>query len=180
MVGSTRVFLTAFSRARVLSSSAPIRRLYPATSAANIAASRRSIRFPVKTAPQHWTFGPVHQSMLGCRPARAISGGHRREWGAPCPRRLASTAGISVSAPGRLLRRSRSRITRARPVKPDSVIASDAGLGMRQSKDLHSVGECVSFPNRARSSSGRDRLELKHLAGGVAANRRCAGSSLAC
>ena len=43
--------LAAFSRASVPSSSAPMRRLYPATSAARIAASRRSIRSPVKEMP---------------------------------------------------------------------------------------------------------------------------------
>ena len=59
MVGSTRVFLTAFSRASVPSSSAPMRRLYPATSAASTAASRRSTRSPVKGCPLGWPFQPT-------------------------------------------------------------------------------------------------------------------------
>jgi hypothetical protein len=52
MVGSRRVFLTAFSRAKVPSSSAPMRRLYPATSAASTAASRRSTRSTITKAPK--------------------------------------------------------------------------------------------------------------------------------
>ena len=49
------------SRARVRSSSAPIRRLYPPISAARTAASRRSTRSP-PTKPLQ----PVHQSMPRC------------------------------------------------------------------------------------------------------------------
>ena len=51
MVGSTSAFLTALSRASVPSSSAPIRRLYPATSAASTAASRRSTLSLAKKYP---------------------------------------------------------------------------------------------------------------------------------
>ena len=51
MAGSTRCLLIAFSRARVASSSTPMRRLYQATSAASTAARRRSTRSPVKGYP---------------------------------------------------------------------------------------------------------------------------------
>jgi hypothetical protein len=57
MVGSTSAFLMAFSRAKLPSSSVPMRRLYPATSAASTAANRRCARSPVKIGP--WTANPT-------------------------------------------------------------------------------------------------------------------------
>jgi hypothetical protein len=82
MVGSTRVFLTTLSRVSVPSSSVPMSRLYPATSAARTAASRRSTRSAVKGYP--WLdsqFQPSSLKHTGRCWTRATSGlGQKRKW----------------------------------------------------------------------------------------------------
>src|SRR5258707_1101724 len=70
IVGSTSVFLKAFSCASVPSSSAPIKRLYPATSAARIAVSRRSTGSLLKTHPRLGKLDVHHSSIVGRCPAR--------------------------------------------------------------------------------------------------------------
>ena len=65
MAGLTRSFLTAFSRASVPSSSAPIKRLYRATSAASIAASRRSTCSVLKVPLMLGEFGRLYSRIVG-------------------------------------------------------------------------------------------------------------------
>jgi hypothetical protein len=60
-LGSKIVLLSAFSRASVPSSSIPIKRQEPATSAARIAASRRSPGFPAKSNTSPRQIRPICQ-----------------------------------------------------------------------------------------------------------------------
>src|ERR1019366_85612 len=67
ILGSTSSRLYALSAARVPSSSTPMRRLYPATSAARMAASRRSTRASaIKIAPTQCGFQLSLWSGVGC------------------------------------------------------------------------------------------------------------------
>ena len=97
-VGSSRDFLAALRRANTPSSSAPIRRLYPATSAAKIAARRRSTRLSATTAPEIGKSVPRHQSTGPCSWARA----NAREWDGPAvlPLRTAQRMSWGLEARG--------------------------------------------------------------------------------
>ena len=69
ILGSKSVLLSAFSRASVPSSSIPIRRQEPATSAARIAASRRSTCLPLKVAPMLGEMEWLYSTIVGRCPA---------------------------------------------------------------------------------------------------------------